>query len=147
MTKILTRNKKHFSSFFKGCQLPEIVLDLREHLWEWVQELSWFFACWLWCNNFLLDHHRTLYLWLLNASLLQLHLLDPLAVAGRSLSVFPSCQLSGCFTGIGSLEILTLVEVLEPLWSCAWQNQSFWKKHFLTQTLRKWAKKRVFEFK
>ena len=44
---------------------------------EWVYEFSWFFACWLWGSNFWLDLHCTLYLWLLNASLLQLYLLDP----------------------------------------------------------------------
>ena len=43
---------------------------------EYVYELSWFFACWLWCNNFCLDQHHTLYLWLLNVSLLHLYLLD-----------------------------------------------------------------------
>ena len=42
---------------------------------EWVYEFSWFFACWLWGSNFWLDWHCTL--WLLNASLLQLYLLDP----------------------------------------------------------------------
>ena len=36
--------------------------------------MSWFFACWLWCNNFLLDQHCTFYFWLLNANLLQLYL-------------------------------------------------------------------------
>ena len=44
--------------------------------YKWVHELSWFIACWLWCNNILSDRHCTLYLWLLNASLLQLYLLD-----------------------------------------------------------------------
>ena len=44
---------------------------------EWVYEFSWFFACWLWGSNFWLDLHCTLYLSLLNASLLQLYLLDP----------------------------------------------------------------------
>ena len=44
---------------------------------EWVYEWSWFFACWLWSNNFWLDQHCTLYIWLLNASLEQLYLLDP----------------------------------------------------------------------
>ena len=44
---------------------------------EWVHEFSWFLACWLWRSNFWLDQHHTLYLWLLNASLLQLYLLDP----------------------------------------------------------------------
>ena len=36
---------------------------------EW---LSWFFACILWWNNFWLDQHCTLCLWLLSVSLLQL---------------------------------------------------------------------------
>ena len=43
---------------------------------EWVYEFSWFFACWLWGSNFWLNRHHTLYLWLLNLSLLQLYLLD-----------------------------------------------------------------------
>ena len=34
---------------------------------EWVYGLSWFFACWLWCNNFWLDQHHNFYLRLLNA--------------------------------------------------------------------------------
>ena len=43
------------------------------------ETLKWavFFACWLLYNNFLLDQHQSLYMWLLNASLLQLYLLDP----------------------------------------------------------------------
>ena len=48
--------------------------------WEWKHELSWFFACWLWCNNFWLDQHRILYLRPLNASLIR-----PPAVSGRIL--------------------------------------------------------------
>ena len=36
--------------------------------------LNWFFACWLWCNNFLLEQRRTSYFWLLNVNLLQLYL-------------------------------------------------------------------------
>ena len=45
---------------------------------EWIYEFSWFFACWrMWSSNFWLGRHRTLYLWFLNASLLQLYLLDP----------------------------------------------------------------------
>ena len=42
---------------------------------EWVIELI--FVCWMWCNNVWLDQHRTLYIWLLNVSLLQLYLLNP----------------------------------------------------------------------
>ena len=33
--------------------------------------------CMLWYKIFLLDQHRTLYLWLLNASLLKLYLFNP----------------------------------------------------------------------
>ena len=40
---------------------------------EWVYEWSWFSACWLWGNNFWLGRHCTLYLWLLNATPLQLN--------------------------------------------------------------------------
>ena len=40
-------------------------------------ELSWFFACWLWCSNSWLDKPRTLYIWLLKTSLLRQYLLDP----------------------------------------------------------------------
>ena len=43
---------------------------------EWVYELSWFFTCWLRCNNFWLDKYCTLHLWLLSASLLQFYFLD-----------------------------------------------------------------------
>ena len=57
--------------------------------WDWVYELSWFFACWLWYNNFLSDQDGTLYLWLLNVSLV---------------SVLLSCYLSGCVLEIGSLD-------------------------------------------
>ena len=69
---------------------------------EWVYGLSWFFACWLWCNNFLLDQHRTFYFWLLNANLLQLYILvSPLGVAGRILwnSVCPSFPPYICLCG------------------------------------------------
>ena len=39
---------------------------------EYVYRLSWFFTCWLWCNNFLLDQHWLFFL-LLNPNLLQLY--------------------------------------------------------------------------
>ena len=54
---------------------------------EWVYELSWFFACWLWCNNFWLDKHRNLYVWLLNAGLLQLYLLVPWQLLEESFEI------------------------------------------------------------
>ena len=44
---------------------------------EQAYELRWFFTCWLQGNNFWLHWPCILYLWLLNASLLQLYLLDP----------------------------------------------------------------------
>ena len=74
---------------------------------EWVYEFSWFSACWLWDSNFWLEGYRTLYLWLLNASRLQLCLLDPYSSQKGpmklGLSMLPSCCLLGCFVGIGSL--------------------------------------------
>ena len=55
-------------------------------------------------NNFWLDQHRIMYLWILNASQLQLYLLDPgPAVARRilwnrvCLFIFPSLHLLGCY--------------------------------------------------
>ena len=50
-----------------------------------------------WCNNFWLYQHYTLHLWLLNASLLQLYLLDPQGKPEWSYeigSVHPSIVLS-----------------------------------------------------
>ena len=44
---------------------------------EWIYEFSSFFICWLWGRSFWLGRYHTLYLWLLNANLLQLYLLDP----------------------------------------------------------------------
>ena len=60
--------------------------------YECIYQLNWFFACLLWYNNFWLDQHRTLYLWLSNVSLLQLYVLVPApSVAGRVLwnKIFP----------------------------------------------------------
>ena len=61
--------KSYFNDFWVG-----LVKHGNDHLVhetlkspEWVYGLSWFFACWLWCNNFWLDQHCTFYLWLLNA--------------------------------------------------------------------------------
>ena len=105
---------------------------------EWVIELI--FVCWMWCNNVWLDQHRTLYIWLLNVSLLQLYLLKPLAVAGRTLwnSVCLSFPLDTCLG-------VFLESCIKPLWSCAWQPD-FLEKLFLLQKLGKWTKNRFFEF-
>ena len=50
---------------------------------EWVYELSWFFECRLWCNNFWLDWYPTL--WFLNAEgPLQLYFLfQPIMICFR----------------------------------------------------------------
>ena len=82
------KGKSYFNDFWVG-----LVKNGRGHLvhetlksTQWVYWLSWFFVCWLWCNNFLLGRHCTFYFWLLNANLLQFYILvSPLAVAGRIL--------------------------------------------------------------
>ena len=85
---------------------------------EWVSELSWFFACWLWCNNFWSDHHCTLYLWLLNASLLKFYLLNPWRYPEGS-----------CEIGSVHLYLLTPVWVfswnwiIKFLWILAWRQK------------------------
>ena len=87
--------------------------------------------CKLWCNIFLLDWHRTLYLWLLNTSLLQLYFLDPwhsqVFLNNRISPFCPSSYFSiwafswkliiSFFLGFGM--------VLETC--CLWQCQMFWK--------------------
>ena len=81
--------------------------------------MNWFFACWLWWNNFRLDWHHTQYLWLLNSSLV---LFGP--TSGRQKGpILQSCRLSGCFLGTGSLGFS---ECRKSLSSCAWQGQIFW---------------------
>ena len=51
---------------------------------DWVYELSWLFACWLWCNNFWLDQHHTLSL-TFKCQSTAVVLVRPLVVAGRIL--------------------------------------------------------------
>ena len=55
-----------------GYLVPEILKTAVSE--DWVYELSWFFACWPWCNNFWLDQDCTICLSLLNASLPQSNL-------------------------------------------------------------------------
>ena len=52
---------------------------------EWAYGLSWFFACWLWCNNFLLDQHRTFVSLTLECQSAGVVLVSPLVVVGRIL--------------------------------------------------------------
>ena len=51
-----------------GCSHFMRPQNLQNDFMDWAD----FFACWLWCNNFLLDQDHTFYLWHLNASLLWL---------------------------------------------------------------------------
>ena len=77
---------------------------------EWVYDLSWFFACWLWCNNFWFNQHCTLSL-IFKCQSTAVVLLRPLVVAGRILwnrvcpSFNPAICLSRWFLGIGSLDL------------------------------------------
>ena len=99
---------------------------------EWVYGLGWFFACWLWCNNFWLDQCCFFYLWLLNASLLELYVLAPLAIAGRILwnrvcLSFPPDIGQGVFLEFDheiSLIIAMLLETLMKL-CMEWAKNSF----------------------
>ena len=51
---------------------------------EWVYGLSWFFACWLWCNNFWLGRPRSPFLSLtFKCQSIGVVLVSPLTVAGR----------------------------------------------------------------
>ena len=101
------------------------------------------------CNNFWLDAHRTLYLRLLNASLLPVYLLDPLQypegpyeIRSFCPSVLLSVRVFSCNLIIRFVWILAWC--YKPLWSGAWQSQIFLKKIFLPQNLGKWVKHRVF---
>ena len=51
---------------------------------EYVYRLSWFFTCWLWCNNFLLDQHW-LFFFTFKSQSTAVVLVSPLTVAGRIL--------------------------------------------------------------
>ena len=79
---------------------------------EWFYGLSWFFACWLWCSNFLLEQHCTFCFWLANLQLylckycsctnVAVVLVSPLMVAAKILwgSVHSSLLTSECFLWI-----------------------------------------------
>ena len=95
--------------------------------------------------------HRTLYLWLLNASLQQLYLLDALAVAGRVL--WNRICLSSCsatwpvvFLELDHQISLNFAMVLETLIKLCVTGLGFLGKRFWPLNREKWAKNRVFEF-
>ena len=94
---------------------------------EWVSELSWFFACWLWCNNFWSDHHYTLYLWLLNASLLKFYLLNPWRYLEGSYEI-----------GSVHLYLLTPVWVFSWNWIIKFLWILAWRQKPLSWTLNNW---------
>ena len=93
----------------------KVILMIFERSWSislWVPKTScilrlsaWIeliFPCQLWCNNFRVEQHHTLYLWLLKAVVI----VDSPAVVGRAVlwnRVCLSC-LSHCFLGIGWLD-------------------------------------------
>ena len=111
---------------------------------EWANELSWFFAWWLWCNNFWLGQYCTPYLWLLKYQSIAVALVGPLVVAGRvnqGQSILPSYQLSWCFLGIGSLDFSEFRHGARN--SCKVlcdKARFFWKKIFCPQNWRNGSK-------
>ena len=105
---------------------------------------QWVFTCSLWRNNFWLDQHCTLYLCLLNASLLQLYLLYAWLLPEGSykigLFVLPSCCLSGCFLEIVSLDFSDFWHHARNLYEVVYGKATFFGKFFLPQKLGKWSK-------
>ena len=94
---------------------------------EWVYGLSWFFACWQWCNNFWLDKHHFLFLTFTCQSTTVV-LVSPLSVAGKILwnrvcLSFPPGICQGVFLELGheiSLNFAMVLETLMKLWMTAW---------------------------
>ena len=97
--------------------------------------MSWFFACW--CNIFWLDQHYTLYFWLLNASPLQMYLLDPWRYLEGSYEIWFVCpSILGCDW------LFSWGWIIRFLLIWTW-CQIFWK-NFFAQKLGRWVKNRVF---
>ena len=68
----------------------------------------------------------------------------PPGVAGKVLSVLPSCCLCECFLGIGSLNFTEFWHGARYLYEVTHDCQSFWQKVFLHQKVGKWFKNRSF---
>ena len=114
---------------------------------EWVYELNWFFACWLWSNNFWLYWYCTLYLWLLNPILLQSCLLDPPGVVGRILwnrfcLSFRPAICPGVFLLMDHYIFMNFSMVLEAIMTLRVTESDFLEKNLLPQKLVKWVKNR-----
>ena len=131
-------DKSYFNDFW-----VDMVKNGHVHLAHETLKLNWFFACWLWCNNFWLNHHFTLYVWLLNTSLMHLNLLDPWREQEESydlgsVGLFPSWHLFECFLWIGSLVIIFLEfsHGARNPYEVVHGNQVLWKNFFCP---RNWA--------
>ena len=92
-----------------------------------------------------LDQHCTLCLWLLNASLLQLCLLDPQQWLERSYgpSFFPAVCLD-VFFGIGSLNFCEFWHDARNPYEIVHDRARVFGKNFFAPKMGKWAKKKGF---
>ena len=105
------------------------------------------FSCWLWSNNFWLYWYCTLYLWLLNPSLLQSYLLDPPGVVGRILwnrfcLSFRPAICPGVFLLMDHYIFMNFSMVLEAIMTLRVTESDFLEKNLLPQKLVKWVKNR-----
>ena len=131
--------KSYFNDFWVGLVRNEFSHLVHETLKsaEWIYGLSWFFACWLWCNHFLLDWHWTFYFWLLNADLLRLYIfLNPLVVPGRILwnrvcSSFPPDICLSVFLEFDHEISLDFSSVIETLMKLCMTTRFVWKIFFV----------------
>ena len=101
----------------------------------WIELIFWY---WLWCNNFWLEQHHTLYIFDFHCQSTAVLLAGHLAVAGRVLwnRACPSFCLVVCpgvFLELDHWVSLNFGMVLETLLSCAWQSQIFWKNFFCSK--------------
>ena len=96
---------------------------------EWFYELSSFFACWLWCNNFWLDQQSYSISLTFKCQSTAIVLVRPLAVAGNpfSLSILSSRHLSGCVHGIGSLDFSAFWHGARNPYEVVLDSMIYWK--------------------
>ena len=108
------------------------------------------FACWLWCNNFWLYQHRTLFLWVLKASLLQLYLsvvlvrpptVPRMVLWNRVCQSFHCDVYPGVFLELDHQVSLNFGMVLETLIVLCVTELDFLEKLFFCQNWRNWPKK------
>ena len=130
---------------------PKICCILRMSLW-----IELVFACRLWCNNF----NCTLYLWRLNATLLQLYLLtppphppsscsnwkDPMKGSVKGQSILPSCHLSMCFPWIGSLDFSKFQHGARNFYEVVCDRAWFFGKTFFAPEIEEMGQNLVINF-